>query len=101
MNRVRILAWLAGVIFAAGATPSTAATTQYSLSVPPSALEAGCFGPCACAVTQEPTYGSFDLTFLRSDGLYSYYAVDRYIASFNNGPGAVSIIGSGTYKIGG
>jgi len=103
MNRVRSLIPVAGVILTAslGINASVAATTQYSLSVPPSALEVGCFGPCDCAVNLNPTYGSFDLTFLRSDGLYSYYAVERYIASFNNGPGAVSIVGSGQYKIGG
>jgi hypothetical protein len=103
MNRVRFLGSLVGVILAAcvWVSLSTAATTQYSLSVPPSALEVGCFGPCDCAVTGNPTYGSFDLTFLRSDGLYSYYAVERYIASFNNGPGAVAIVGSGEYKVGG
>jgi len=103
MNRVRILVPLAGAILAGALSTnlSAAATTQYALSVPPSALQAGCFGPCDCAITQEPTYGSFDLTFLRSDGLYDYYAVERYIASFNNGPGAVSITGSGQYKIGG
>jgi hypothetical protein len=103
MDRVRSMMAFAGVMLAAGVWVNlcTAATTGYSLSVPPSALEVGCFGPCECAVDVNPTYGSFDLTFLRSDGLYSYYAVERYIASFNNGPGAVSIVGSGEYKIGG
>src|SRR5205814_9645683 len=33
--------------------------------------------------------------------VYGPYAVERYIASFNNGPGAVAITGSGQYKIGG
>jgi len=103
MNRVRILIPLAGVILAAGLRVdlSSAATMQYSLSVPPSALQVGCFGPCECAVMEDPTYGSFNLTFLRSDGLYDYYAVENYIASFNTGPGAVSIVGSGQYKTGG
>jgi hypothetical protein len=49
----------------------------------------------------QPTYGSFELRPLGYDPLYTYYAVDRYIASFNNGPGAVSIVGSGRYKVGG
>src|SRR5262245_51451915 len=103
MNRVRFLALLAGAILAgvSSASLSVAATTQYALSVPPSALQVGCFGPCMCAITLEPTYGSFNLTFLRSDALYDYYAVEGYIASFNSGPGAVSITGSGEYKIGG
>ena len=78
-------------------------TTQYDLNVPPSAFDFGCVnqGPCACPVVSRPTYGSFDLVPTGSDPLYTYYAVERYIASFNNGPGAVAIVGSGTYKIGG
>src|SRR5439155_4977210 len=48
-----------------------------------------------------PTYGSFVLVKTGFDPLYTYYAVERYIASFNNGPGAVSVVGSGQYKIGG
>jgi hypothetical protein len=48
-----------------------------------------------------PTYGSFQLVKTGFDPLYTYYAVERYIASFNNGPGAVSITGSGRFKIGG
>ena len=93
--------FLLALCFVASPHGAKAATTEYALNVPPSALEAGCFGPCACAVTEQPTYGSFQLVPLGSDALYTYYAVERYIASFNNGPGAVSIVGSGQYKIGG
>ena len=81
--------------------PLTARAASYALLTPPSSLEAGCFGPCACPITSTTTYGSFDLVYTGSDPLYSYYDVQRYIASFNNGPGAVAIIGSGTYRIGG
>jgi hypothetical protein len=73
----------------------------YSLRVPASEYETGCFGPCECPIVSQPTYGSFELRPLGSDPLYTHYAIDRYIASFNNGPGAVSIVGSGSYKIGG
>jgi hypothetical protein len=100
MNRVVFpLALILAV--AVHANTTSAATTQYSLNVPPSALQWGCFGPCACPIQENPTYGSFNLVFLRSDALYSYYAVENYIASFNNGPGAVAIVGSGQFKIGG
>jgi hypothetical protein len=75
--------------------------TTYVLSTPPSELEIGCQGPCACPIISYPTYGSFDLVELGSDPLYTNYAVERFIASFNNGPGAVAITGSGRYKIGG
>jgi hypothetical protein len=77
------------------------AATLYSLITPPSAFEVGCFGPCECAVATTPTYGSFSLVHTGRDPLFDYYAVENYIASFNNGPGAVSIVGSGQYKIGG
>lgn len=72
---------------------------SYTLNTPPSSLDSGCQGPCDCAVVSEPTYGSFDLIRTGADANYLYYEIHRYIASFNNGPGAVSLIGSGTYKI--
>ena len=78
-----------------------AAAVPYVLVTPPSQLQAGCFGPCECAVTTQPTFGSFDLVETGVDPLYTHYAIQRFIASFNNGPGAVSIVGSGTYRIGG
>lgn len=84
---------------ALAARPGFAAT--YALITPPSALEIGCEGPCLCAVEATPTYGSFDLVHTGSDPLFDYYDVQRYIASFNNGPGTVTVLGSGTYKIGG
>jgi hypothetical protein len=99
------LAWFVVCALALGspAASTLAATTGYSLNVPPSSFEYGCpsQGPCDCALVMYPTYGSFELTPAGSDPLYSYYTLDRYIASFNNGPGAVSITGSGTYKVGG
>jgi hypothetical protein len=104
MTRFRLLiALAAGITGALAPAASTAATsaTPYALVTPPSALEFGCWGPCACPLVIEPTYGSFELRLVGSDPLYTYYDVDRYIASFNNGPGAVSIVGSGHYKIGG
>jgi len=99
------LALLAAGLF--GAAPGTAApgdtggATGYSLITPPSSFQIGCQGPCACPIVSFPTYGSFTLVQTGFDPLYTYYNVERYIASFNNGPGAVSITGSGQYKIGG
>ncbi len=83
------------------AAPADTTATQYALITPPSALVSGCFGPCACPVDSQSTYGSFVLVPLGSDPQYTNYAVERFIASFNNGPGAVSITGSGTYQTGG
>jgi hypothetical protein len=111
MKTSPMLAALAACLLAAapcaagpGAAPVVAADsvgTLYSLITPPSAYEVGCFGPCDCAVATTPTYGSFTLVHTGRDPLFDYYAVKNYIASFNNGPGAVSIVGSGQYKIGG
>lgn len=83
------------------ATTASAQTSHYALVVPPSDYEIGCFGPCDCAVTSQPTYGSFDLVPTGFDGLYDTYRVERYIASFNDGPGAVALTGGGTFRIGG
>jgi len=93
-------------VFAVGLlviTPRAAAAdgTQYELITPPSKLEIGCQGPCECPIFDRPTYGSFELVRTGADPLYTYYDVQRYIASFNNGPGAVAITGSGHYRIGG
>lgn len=77
------------------------AATPYGLITPPSSLQVGCQGPCACPIDVLPTYGSFELVKTGVDPLYTYYAVQRFIASFNNGPGAVAITGSGVYKVGG
>jgi hypothetical protein len=73
----------------------------YTLITPPSSFDIGCQGPCACPILMRPTYGSFTLARVGTDPLYTYYDVTGYIASFNNGPGAVAITGSGHYKIGG
>src|SRR5689334_19290240 len=83
------------------ASVAHAQTRTYALAVPPSSFDVGCQGPCDCAVQSRPTYGSFDLVPTGFDGLYDTYRVERYIASFNNGPGAVALMGSGTFRIGG
>ena len=83
------------------ASPAAADPTLYTLVTPPSSLQVGCQAPCECPIISTPTYGSFQLALTGSDPLYTYYDVTSYIASYNNGPGAVSITGSGHYKIGG
>lgn len=96
-------ALVAGLLAAtpAAAGPSDSTGTLYALVTPPSSLEIGCQGPCLCPVVPTPTYGSFRLVRTGVDPLYTNYAVEGYIASFNNGPGAVAITGSGQYRIGG
>jgi len=83
------------------AAPGDSTATLYALITPPAGLQVGCQPPCLCPLVSTPTYGSFTLVPAGSDPLYTYYTVDRFIASFNNGPGAVAITGSGTYRVGG
>ena len=83
------------------AAPAGAGAASYALLVPTSSLQIGCQDPCQCPIVSLPTFGSFEMVQTRVDPLYTYYSVGRYIASFNNGPGAVSIVGSGEYRIGG
>ena len=93
------LAFSSSAAAPSAAAPADAVSTSYTLVTPPSSFEVGCQGPCECAVASTPTYGSFVLTRTGADAVYTYYAVERYIASFNNGPGAVSILGSGQFRI--
>jgi hypothetical protein len=105
MLRIRLTAIAAGVVgllaLIPAARPANAGGTLYSLVTPPSALEVGCFGPCECPVQLFLTYGSFQLALTSVDPLFTNYDITDYIASFNNGPGAVAIVGSGHYRIGG
>ena len=91
-----LAAWLLGT-----APRVEAGSILYGLSTPQSSLQIGCQAPCECPILVRPTYGSFELVLTGSDPLYTYYDVLHYIASYNNGPGAVMITGSGHYKVGG
>ncbi|MGH7741933.1 MAG: FlgD immunoglobulin-like domain containing protein [Candidatus Eiseniibacteriota bacterium] len=100
--RSQARSFTAAMVFAAGlASPAVVGAVTYALNTPPSSLEVGCQGPCACPIVTTPTYGSFELIYSHSDPLYTYYDVERFIASFNNGPGAVAVMGSGQFRIGG
>ncbi len=96
-------AFAAGMVWMAPCvgTPADAAGNLYALISPPSALEVGCQDPCACAIVARPACGSFTLVLAGSDPLYTHYAIEHFLASFDNGPGAVAITGSGKYVIGG
>lgn len=96
-----VFIFLAACLSGARADAALPDSLSYALNVPPSALETGCpsQGPCDCAVVSEPTYGSFDLIRVGADPVYTYYEIHRYIASFNNGPGAISLVGTGTLKL--
>jgi hypothetical protein len=99
MNKLSILVVAAALLLASRADAAAPDSLSYALNTPPSSLDSGCEGPCECPVVTEPTYGSFDLIRVGADAVYTYYEIHRYIASFNNGPGAVSLVGTGTLKI--
>jgi hypothetical protein len=86
---------------AALSAPTDSSAVLYPLLTPPSALEVGCQGPCACPVADLPVWGSFELVPAGRDPLFTYYDVQRFIGSFWNGPGAVGVVGSGHYRMGG
>ena len=87
------LASNAGAQGTAGATPYVFAEhAQYGL---------GCFRACACPAVGLPLSGSFDLRLIRSDPLFTYYAVENLSARFPRDGGFVSVTGHGEYRIGG
>ena len=97
--RSALLAFLSTFLLAPAAFAALPDSLSYGLNTPASHLESGCQGPCDCAVLIEPTYGSFDLVRTGGNASTTSYEIHRYIASFNNGPGAVSLVGTGTYQI--
>jgi flagellar hook capping protein FlgD len=97
--RLALLALASTILLVPPAIAALPDSLSYALNTPPSQLESGCQGPCKCAVFSEPTYGSFDLIRTGGNASAAAYEIHRYIASFNNGPGAVSLVGTGTYQI--
>jgi N-acetylneuraminic acid mutarotase len=75
--------------------------TAYALQ-PDSTFSRGCFPPCLCAIaTTDAFHGTFTLTFVRSDGLFNYYAVGDIAWTGDLDGGPIAISGSGVYQIGG
>ncbi len=67
-----------------------------------STFQRGCFDPCDCPITAEiPIVGTFKLSRIGSDGLFTVYAVSEvsWDVAMSNSP--VHISGSGTYRVGG
>jgi hypothetical protein len=89
-----------GIVGARG-SDDAARPVLYKL-VKGSTYQEGCFDPCACPLTMEiPMRGTFRLTYLAYDGLFTHYAVDgvRWRAYF--GSATRHITGAGMYRIGG
>jgi len=86
----------------APAPASAQSTPGTSYQLESTALfEWGCFDLCACPIVQAPLKGSFLLTRLSPDPLFDNYRVSdvHWVAELGNG--AVPIVGSGSYLVGG
>jgi len=67
-----------------------------------SKMESGCFAPCLCPVLiTEPMQGSFRLQFRDADPLFSNYDVQNLSWSLPHAVPPATIVGSGTYRVGG
>jgi hypothetical protein len=93
---------LGGVCAVSGlATAQTATSSvRYQLNTG-STFEHGCFPPCLCPIMIAPVRGTFFLTPTGVSGLFNTYAVSgvRWTVWINGA--AVTVTGSGTYKVGG
>ncbi len=106
MIRIRPLASIAllPLLLAAAARAQSSApdSVGYALASPPSQLEWGCFGPCACPIlVQSPLSGSFTLRRSGSDPLFTYYDVLDVRWKVADGAQSALITGSGRYRRGG
>jgi hypothetical protein len=103
---VRILgvASVIGIAILALSVPSVQAQTdkpmQYKLE-PASAFETGCFNMCACPIITHPLKGTFTLEHTGFDPLFDYYNVSNVRWVVSDATTYFTIMGSGTYKIGG
>jgi len=77
------------------------ATTRYRLKKD-SSFQEGCFDPCMCPIlTRQPLEGRFVLVPTGSDWLFRYFDVRNVEWRAGQGPDALRIRGSGTYRFGG
>jgi hypothetical protein len=97
---------LAAALIALSLLQSTAASAQtetprlYVLKAG-STFDTGCFGPCLCPVLQQPMQGTFRLQRTVVDPLFTHYDVLDVRWALPNDPQNVTIVGSGTYRVGG
>lgn len=97
---------LAAVLIALSLFQSTPASSQteaprlYVLKAG-STFDTGCFGPCLCPVLQQPMQGTFRLQKTSVDPLFTRYDLLDVRWALPNDPRNVTIVGSGTYRVGG
>jgi hypothetical protein len=101
--QVALVASVAALLAPPAATQTSAQPGVHYRLDDDATFQRGCFGPCACPVLEQSAVtGKFRLTPSGSDPLFQYYAVTNvnWTALLPNGT-ALSIQGSGTFKIGG
>ena len=104
--KVRIVA--AGMFFGltlfwtggGAAQPDPSGIQQYKLQ-PGSDFETGCFGPCLCPDLLSQLQGTFSLQRVGFDPLFTYYRVSGVRWTVARATSNLTILGSGTYKVGG
>src|SRR5262249_9115093 len=93
---------LSGTVGGLATAQSGTSSVRYQLNTG-STFERGCFPPCLCPIMIAPVSGTFFLTptGVSDGGLFMTYAVSgvRWTVWINGA--AVTVKGSGTYKVGG
>ncbi len=104
---MRIPAIAIAVTFALAALGDTARAQTDSTKVvlyslePASTFQWGCYGPCECAIQSQPIAGTFQLRFVRFDGLYDEYDISDVQWYLPDATAKTAIRGSGMYRVGG
>ena len=103
LARLAIMCCLCACASACGgyATTAGAQTTAYTLS-PGAEFKTGCFTPpCICPPIQLPMTGTFALVRQASDPQFARFDVVSVNWQVQISEGTVSIVGSGSYRVGG
>lgn len=84
-------------------TSASAQTDQSRLYIlkAGSTYDTGCFGSCLCPIVEQPMQGTFRLLKSGVDPLFTNYDVLDVRWTLPNAPQNMTIVGSGTYKVGG
>ena len=90
------------VLAVGGATAQSqpSGVQQYKLQ-PGSNFVTGCFGPCLCPDLLSRLQGTFSLQQVGFDPLFTYYRVGDVRWTVTGVTSNLTILGSGTYKVGG
>lgn len=99
LNRILVLA-LGLASFGSPARAQSDGSVPYALK-DDSAFETGCFGPCDCAVLAVPLRGTFVLTRVDQNPLFTTYSLSDVSWTAVYPDRKIGLAGSGTYRVGG